>query len=271
MRILQVLIFSILFSFQGIAQNKQTNKQKFIEDYTIFQNIFEQANAGLYKYHTKKEIDRVFSENKKRINENTSLLDFYNIVWDVVDYTGSCHNNLSFSKSYKTELNKREVFFPIPLRYSNGKLYSITENAQIPLGSQIVSINKIDATTFAKNISKYLSTDGHNVTGKYAFLNTNWLATYIYLAYGEQNHFVIEYLKDNKKETVTLPAVNFKTSVENFKNRFVSNYEQEQRKANYSFQYIDKHTALLAVNTFALGGPKSEGHKKYATFLDSVL
>ena len=34
---------------------KNINKKILLEDYDIFQSIFEVANAGLYKYHSKKQ------------------------------------------------------------------------------------------------------------------------------------------------------------------------------------------------------------------------
>src|SRR5690606_18381478 len=74
----------------------------------------------------------------------------------------------------------------------------------------------------------------------------------------------------NIVKTVTLKAVDYKTTISNYKKRFVPRYEKENQD-EYSFKYINGKTGLLNVNTFAMGGPKSEGHKKYASFLDSVF
>lgn len=256
-------------AFGCIAQEKLPT-EKLIEDYAIFQSIFENANAGLYKYHSKKEIDSVFSVNKKHISNRTSFRDFYNIVWNVIDFTGSSHNSLSYPDSLDRALSKQKIFFPISLKYLNGKLYSISDSVQIPLGSEIASVNKIDVEKFAKDIAKYMSTDGHNLTGKYAFLETDWLPFYVYLAYGEQDEYVVQYKKDDTIKSVTLQAVDYKTTIINYKKRFIPAYENANQN-EYSFIYINDKTGLLNVNTFALGGPKSEGHKQYASFLDSVF
>ncbi|MXN93247.1 peptidase S41 [Flavobacterium sp. Sd200] len=262
-------LVSLFISFGCIAQEKLPT-EKLIEDYDIFQSIFEKANAGLYKYHLKKEIDSAFSTNRKLINNKTTYREFYNIIWNVIDYTGSSHNRLTYPDSFDKALSKQKIFFPIPLKYLNGKLYSISDSVQIPLGSEILSVNKINAEQFSKGVSKYMSTDGHNLTGKYAFLETDWLPFYVYLAYGEQTDFIIEYKKDNIVKTATLKAVDYKTTIINYKKRFVSTYEKENQQ-EYSFKYLSNKTGLLNVNTFALGGAKSEGHKKYASFLDSVF
>lgn len=270
MRLFTIIILTFFFGINSSAQTKNINKKTLLEDYKIFQRIFEKSNSGLYKYHSKKEIDSAFSANKKLISNRTSFRDFYNIIWYVVDYTGSSHNSLSYPDSLDKALSKQKIFFPISLKYLNGKLYSISDSVQIPLGSKIVSVNNIDAESFAKSIAKYVSTDGHNLTGKYASIDTDWMPFYVYLAYGEQNEYVVQYKKNDIMKTVTLQAVDYMTTIINYKKRFVPAYEKEN-KDDYSFKYINDKTGLLNINTFALGGPKSERHKKYASFLDSVF
>ena len=270
MRLYTIIFLIFSFGFHSFGQTKNINKKILLEDYDIFQSIFEVVNAGLYKYHSKKQIDSAFSANRKLINNKTSYREFYNIVWNVIDYTGSSHNSLTYPDSLDKALSKQKIFFPIPLKYLNGKLYSISDNVQTPLGSEILSVNKINAEQFSKGVSKYMSTDGHNLTGKYAFLETDWLPFYVYLAYGEQTDFTIEYKKNGIVKTTTLKAVDYKTTISNYKKRFVPRYEKENQD-EYSFKYINDKTGLLNVNTFAIGGPKSEGHKKYALFLDSVF
>lgn len=66
------LLLSIVSWFVIFGGNAQENysTEKLIKDYDIFCNIFEKANAGLYKYHSKKEIDSVFAANRNLITQN---------------------------------------------------------------------------------------------------------------------------------------------------------------------------------------------------------
>lgn len=52
------LLLSIVSWFVIFGGNAQENysTEKLIKDYDIFCNIFEKANAGLYKYHSKKKL-----------------------------------------------------------------------------------------------------------------------------------------------------------------------------------------------------------------------
>lgn len=268
MHLFSILLFVFLI-FECKAQ--QFSKRQYLSDFDVFQSVYEKANAGLYKYHTKQEIDSVFAANRKCIQKQTSYREFYNLIWNVIDYTGSCHNDLSYPDSLKKELRKKKIFFPLPLKFLNGKLYSNLAYETIPLGSEILSVNGISVQKFAAEVSRYTSTDGHNTTGKYAFLETNALFFYTYLAYGEQHTFVITYTDNSEVKQQVLQSVDYKNAMENYSRRFIPEYEKN-RKTAYSFQYIDSSgTGLLTVNTFAIGGPTSEGHQKYAAFLDSVF
>ena len=260
------ILFLVIDCFA--QQNQTFSKRQLLKDFDLFQRIYEKTNAGLYKYHSKQETDSLFAVSRKSIQKHTSYREFYNIVWKVIDFTGSCHNELYFPDSLKKELSQQKVFFPLPLKYLDNKLYSNLDDGNIPPGSEILSVNGIPATNFAKEVSKYTSTDGHNLTGKYAFLETNALFFNVYLAYGPQQSFTINYRDSSGIRQKTLEAVDYKTAIANYKRRFVPVYEKSS--SDYSFHYLDQ-TGVLTISTFALGGPKSEGHKKYAAFLDSVF
>ncbi|MDF3027558.1 MAG: peptidase [Fluviicola sp.] len=266
------LFSAIIFVFLILeCKAQQFSKRNLLSDFDVFQSIYEKANAGLYKYHTKLEIDSVFSANRKQIKKQTSYREFYKLVWNVIDFTGSCHNDLTYPDSLKKELRQQELFFPIPLKFLNNKLYSTLTCETIPAGSEILSINGADAFEFATEVAKYTSTDGHNMSGKYAFLETGALFFHIYLAYGEQAAFTIRYKDSMGIQQTVLKSLDYKNARENYKKRFVPEYEKN-KTADYSFHYIDSsQAALLTVNTFGMGGPKSEGHKNYAAFLDSVF
>lgn len=269
MKSLFLALLFLLLVFACRAQ--QFSKRELLKDFDLFQTVYKKANAGLYKYHTKQEIDSIFSANRKQINQQTSYRGFYNLIWNVIDFTGSCHNDLSYPDSLKKELREQEIFFPIPLKFLNNKLYTTLPYETIPVGSEIISINGIEVLKFVSEVSKYTSTDGHNITGKYAFLETGSLFFYIYLAYGEQDSFTIHYKESEEKKEIVLKSVDYKSAIGNYKRRFIPDYEKS-KTADYSFCYADSaKTGLLTVNTFGVGGPKSEGHKSYAAFLDSVF
>ncbi len=263
-----LLLLWLVLAFGSHAQIRQSD---LLKDYDLFRRIYEKANAGLYKYHSKEAIDSIFLMNRKRIQSNTSYREFYTILWNVIDFTGSCHNDLTYPDSLTSTLQSQKIFFPLPLKFLTNKLYANYATEGIPLGSEIVSINGIDAKTVVAEVSRFLSTDGSNITGKHAFLETKALFLNYYYAYGPQTTFKIIYTDSSGRHQITLEATDYRSAIENYKRRFIPDYEKNT-KSRYAFRYLDHSgTGLLTVNTFSMGGLKSEGHKRYAAFLDSVF
>jgi len=268
-----LIVLCVLFSCKTEKKESAPTFQEaqLQEDFQLFRSIYEKANAGLYKYHSKREIDSVFQSNARLIHRDLTHRGFYNILWNVIDYTGSCHNDLSYPDSLDRELNRKKIFFPLPLKSIENKLYTNSKEGTLPLGSEVITINSIEAAEFARRVSRYVSTDGHNTTGKYANLATDWLPFYIYLAYGEQEEYHIKYKYAGTVKDTVLSSVTYMDFIKTYKQRHSRTYE-ERKKEEYTFQYVDSvATGILTVSTFAMGGPESEGHKRYALFLDSVF
>lgn len=276
-----IIFLTLVLLLSCNSKNKKTEfekeilltKKEMLADYEIFQQIYKKANSGLYKYRTKAEIDSVFKSNEKQITSDLPYREFYNILWNVVDYTGSCHNGLTYPDSLDKNLSKQKIFFPIPLKHIGKKLYTNFKYKEIPVGSEIISVNNIPQNIFSVKISKYVSTDGFNTTGKYANIETDWLPFYIYLVFGKQNHFTIKYKskQSNTIQELKIKSISYKEFIVNYKTRFTKGYEN--RKSNdYTYKFLDSiNTGYVEINTFGMGGPESEGHNKYAKFLDSIF
>lgn len=251
-------------------QSFKLSKSQMIEDFQLFRSIFEAGNAGLYKYHTKDELDQLFDQNEAAISHQTSYREFYNLIWDVIDFSGSCHNTLHYPDSIDASLSARSIFFPLPIKYIDGNLYTNTEHPEIPLGSKITRINGLTATEFTEQVSRFVSTDGHNKTGKYASMETDWLPFYVYLALGAQEIFDITYLTpEATTESTQLPAITYDEFYQLSRKRHSLPYES-RHEADYSLQ-LKENIAVLTVKTFVVGGPDSQEHEQYARFLDSTF
>lgn len=243
-------------------------KSQYLEDFKTFEEIYKSANSGLYRYRSQNEIENIFDLNQRKITDKTTYRDFYNLIWNVIDYSASCHNNLDFPESLNTLLQRKKIFFPIPLKYMQGKLYSNGIANDVPSGSEIVRINGIKSAEFAKQISKYKSTDGFNQTAKYNFIQTDWMPTFVYNAFGEQSEFVIDF--KNNVSTIA-KAVDYSTFIENFNNRFSKDYD-EQHVKDYNYDYIDSlDVGLLSIKSFDFGDKGGESYSKYQKFLDSAF
>jgi C-terminal processing protease CtpA/Prc len=242
-----------------------------LADYRLFRDLYEKANPGLYDFHSKETIDSLFSANEKKINQRTNYREFYNIIWGVVDFTGSIHNNLFYPDTLKKQLEVQPIFFPLPVLCLNDELHTSSSLGGIPLASKIVSVNGMKAAELLEKAAFYRSTDGYNKTEKYASMARVISSWYLYLALGPQKDFVIEYEDEQQQvRQVTLPAVPYKTFEEAHAARHAKHLQEFKEK--YTFRFVDSLNAgILTVNTFALGGGEEPSHLKYAAFLDSVF
>ena len=265
--------YSIEISEVSTKIKVDLDKTKYVEDFDVFRKIFEKANSGLYKYHSKQEVDSVFSANKNKINEATSYREFYNLMWNVIDYTGSCHNSLRFPQNLRILLRRKKVFFPIPLKYIEGKLYPNFSYGDLSPEAEIISVNGVKAGEFATQISNYRSTDGFNKTSKYSFIETNWATNYIYMAYGEKEEFIIKYKDKEGIKSLVAKSVTDNTYLDNYNQRYSKKYEgNSDNNKKYSYRELDSlGISILKIQSFSVGEIGSEGYANYASFLDSVF
>ena len=252
---------------------KGLSKAALLEDYDAFRSIYESANAGLYKYRTKAAVDSLFELERTRIKEGLTHRDFFKILWEVIDFTGSSHNELSYPGKLDKRLNKRAIFFPIPLIYIEGKLYTNKSVEEVQLGSEIQAINGMDAQNLVDQLTLYnTSTDGFNKSGKYAFINTDWLAFHLYLILGAQTGFeVLTALPGQATKSTKVAAVKYNDFALNFHFRYSKQLE-EGLASTYEYTCLDSlSTAILEVHSFVIGPPKSKEYTDYKNFLDSVF
>ena len=254
------------------------SEKKMRKDLTVYKEIRLKVNSGLYKYRTKKEIDSIYNWADKEIGKLTSYRDFYNLISTLNDFEGSLHNDVSMpDKKMKNLRSEEKGYFPLPIKWIEGQWVINFENAEIPLGAELVSINNISIHEIISNINKYYTTDGVNKTGKRIGIRAHF-ARYFRLHYGLQDKFHVQYRKHGDKliQDITINSV----SSANYYKRFVKNhsmpldkifYQDLEDDKIYNFKTIDSLTGILTVNSFSLGGENSDRHKKYVSFLDSVF
>jgi len=263
--------YSIEISEVSTETNIVLEKSEYLEDFQIFRAIYEEANSGLYRYHSKQEVDSVFALSKLKINDEISYREFYGLIWDVIDFTGSCHNNLFYPKSLNIPLRRKKVFFPLPLKHINDKLFSNLDYKDIPAGREIISINGLSAEKFVTTVSKFRSSDGFNKTSKYAFINTSAVSTYIFYALGEKDEFIIKYRHNNEVKSTSLKSVTHDTFLQNYKRR-PSKELEERITDQYHYDFIDSlSVGILTTKSFNVGDKGNDTYIQFASFLDNVF
>jgi hypothetical protein len=264
-----IIILSFIFNIyptysQILDDSFSLNKMK--KDFKIFKNIREKANSGLYKYRSKEQIDSIYNWAEIQLNNSKTYSDFYNILFQITDFEGSLHNETSLDKKVYVSLKKEKFgYFPFPLKNIENKWIVNFENIEIPLGSEIISINNVKINQILQFIYKYETTDGYNITGKNIGINYHF-SKYFRFHFGLQNDFIIEFINSNTKiqEKIKVKSIGYLDYYTNLKNRYSKPFDTKETK-NYYFKSIDSTTSLLTINTFNID------NRKYEIFLDSTF
>lgn len=272
----------LVFLFSSLAFSQSVDdffpQKKMREDLEIFKRIRKEANSGLYKYRTVKQIDSIYSWADNEINSLSTYREFYNLICKLTDFEGSLHNDTSIPNKIRQNLrSEKSGYFPFPIKWIEGKWRVNFEDGEIPLGSEIIAINGIPISEIISNLYKYYTTDGKNLTGKKIGIRTHF-AKYFRLHYGLKDQFLIRYKMHNAEriDTLTIPSVSHNDYYKNFQNRFSKPYDQiyysdlaDNQK--YAFKKLDSLTAMLTIYSFNIGNEKSKEHSSYVKFLDSVF
>jgi len=259
-----------------VSQNEKWDAEKLKQDLSIFKEIREKANSGLYKYRTKQQIDSIYSWAFSQLNEPKELLDFYKIILKITDFEGSLHNDTTLPDEFEKKYSSGKVFFPYPIKLINNKIVINFNNSEIPLGSEIYSINGIDSDKILQAFYKYYTTDGFNISGKSIGIAASF-AKYFRMEFGAQDNFLVEYSLPNETQKLTknIKSVSNEIRKENFKNRFslpIDSLQFSKAKNKYSFKIISQNTAILAIHTFVIGrNAKDKEHLAYKKYLDSCF
>ncbi len=277
------LVYSILIIFSTIQIafsqfiDADFSNKRMKKDLSIFKEIREKANSGLYKYRSKQEIDSIYNWAFTEIEKSKTYRDFYNIINTLTNFEGSLHNNTSIPNKIWQNLRKENHgYFPLPIKWIEGKWLINFEKGEVPLGAEVVSINDILISEVIQNINKYYTTDGENLTGKRIGIRTHF-ARYFRLNYGLKDSFKIQYKNSNSQslEIKTINSVSYADYYKHFKNRYSKPFDQiyyADLNKKYNFKRIDSLTSILTLNSFAIGeNSESTEHLKFVKYLDSLF
>ncbi|MHC5310618.1 S41 family peptidase [Myroides sp. LJL116] len=264
-------------SFNSYSQHLEDkfSKKKMRKDLELFKQIRIQANSGLYKYRTPRQIDSIYSWAESQINQSTTYLDFYTIICQLTDFEGSLHNDTSLSDKHLNDLKKEQSgYFALPLIFIDNAWRVNLSNTSIPLGSSIIAIDNVPIESIVKELYKYYTTDGDNTTGKQIGLRTHFAKFYRF-EYGPKESFLVTYTLPNDDILVhkSIESTSYNQYYSNFDNRHSLAldsiyYKDLLDSEKYRLDYIDTKTAVLSIYSFSLGNEHTQSHLDYKEFLE---
>lgn len=282
----QVAIVLLVLSLLGIVQvaNKKFDfgtyfKSEAIES-TLYENRDNYSNVdqlGIFEIFSKEELDsdldylagklyththlntdiKAFMESyeyaKKQIFNDMTKLEYMRLIQPIVISLNCANTTLAFND----DLDLVKVFAD-QIYVSNGKMYLLdnTYYGDIPIGSEITTINGRETTLILESMLAAMPSEGDNKTYKNYVINNNFAINYLTsIEYAEE--FDISYISpDGKSNTMVVSAIEYKDT------KRTSLVEDL-----YSQEFYDTY-ALLTIKSFS---PLDGDYDKLIAFIDEFF
>ena len=244
----KILFLAILLPLIALSQKRLTNEQV-LEDYKILKNVLTKGHPSLYEYTSKSKWDSLFTDfEKNKIATIDNKNDFYKSITELTDYVRDGHLIIM-----RPQLDSVPNLFPLWLKIINKKLYTDTDDFDIPVGSEIISIDGLNAKELRNRFMKYAPTDGFNETKKDRQIEMEFSILHFY-EFGAKPNYQVEYrTPSNEVITSTIESQTFESIGKRFtkRNSFLARKTLSEKGPHLYF--IDSiSTAVLTLNSFNL-------------------
>src|SRR5262245_47058899 len=204
-------LFPIVLAAQCHQMDDSFTVEELREDFAVLRASLEEGHAGLYRYSSKTEIDRLFEVAAGQISGPMTELEFLRVLAPVVAAARDGHTWLGPSRALERQLRSRPLLLPLKLRFLRARGYVLrgyTRDEPLVLGSELTQINGKPLAEIVAAALPMLSADGRIDTWKYKQLEDEttfgWLLA---LLYGPASQFTLTCRVDGAERTLVVPGL----------------------------------------------------------------
>lgn len=237
------------------------SKQNLIDDlYTLKKTIVD-SHPNPYAFVSKEDFHKGFTQAVESIDSTTTLGEYTMIVANVLNMMKDSHTGIEYGHLQKMQTENGKGFVPVRLHSVNGALYvALDRDSILPVGSQIVCWDNIDASKLYVEATKYAAIEGSAVTGQRRIADAIFPFV-VGLKHSMPDTVAIDFQRfgSDSIETAYYPLM--KKAAWNQRQKMLSKTEFE-RQQSLSF-YRSDTLAVLKVGTFAPAD--ANRYKKFIT------
>ena len=170
------------------------SQEKLREDFMQMREALEDNHPALYDYTSKNALDSLFDFCYSCLNTPLGFNEFYKILSTVLERIGCGHTKLWIPEDYWNSAPQK--FFPLKLFFGSGNVYVsgyYSAKPDIPLGSEIISINSLPVGEIINSLASVTSSDAFIRAFKLKIVEKIFSAKYA-LYYGYPNNFEVRYI-----------------------------------------------------------------------------
>lgn len=155
-----------------------------LRDFAIARKAIEEIHPGLYRYHSRAELDSIFDSFQPVFSGSMTYSEAF---LHFTRFTAAIQCGHTFPSFYNQNvfisqivLDQRDKL-PLTFKILQGKMiveYCVAPDACIPVGSEIVAINGVPSGVFLPETARLVKADGDNDAKRYADLSTFGVSAY---------------------------------------------------------------------------------------------
>mgnify|MGYP000860505159 FL=1 len=252
-----LLVFFVSMN-RAVGQSPANQEKKFSADelktdLKYLKTKLESNHPGLYLYTSKPELDRAFDSLESSISNPLTELEFYKHITVLSSIIKDGHSIILPSAAVTNSPGNTRNFLPYHFIILDNKLFAdmvYTSDHSMPAGSEIISIDNLEANKLIVQLRDRQVRDGNNLTYP-TWILSNYFRQYYSFIFGYPLSHTISFKVNEQTKTATIKALP-KDSIyyyrqKNYPDRSFSNLPNEGIKLKIE---KDKKYAILTIKDF---------------------
>jgi hypothetical protein len=179
------------------------------EDLLKVREALERLHPALYAFTDRRTIERLFDEQRRRLDRPLTATEFYRRIAPVVAAVGCAHTRLLLPAAFWTEAPPQR--FPLRVTFLSGRAYvtgSYDRTLVVPAGSELLTVNGRRVSDVTRDLALTISADGRRLPFKWTVLGGQ-VDRYLAVEFGFPLSWVVTYALPSGTgvRKATLPAV----------------------------------------------------------------
>jgi hypothetical protein len=279
-KLIVTILLTFIVSINSLFGQSTTTKElvypadELKADLKYLKTKLESKHPSFYLYTTKPIIDNVFDSLEKSIIRPLTEMDFYKHITIISSIIKDGHTIILPSAEITNSQNNSSNFLPYHFIILNNQLFVdmvYTNNNSIPVGSEIISINNVQANEVVKQLSERQVRDGNNLTYP-TWILSNYFRQYYSFIFGHPANYSISYKINGQISTAAIKALP-KDSIyfyrqKNYPNKTFTNLPNEGLKLKIE---NDNKYAILTIKDFHNDVLKKEYKQNFDKVIESYF
>ncbi|MBU0935538.1 MAG: hypothetical protein KKI09_15670, partial [Spirochaetes bacterium] len=238
------------------------------------QEDFRELQKYIESYHPKLYADRealalLLDTNYALLREGMTELEFLRLLAPIVSVLNCGHSAIFPSHAYQDRLALDGSYFPLLLRFFDGKARIIGNglSTDLPLGAELLTINGVSMEDIVARLFGSLSADGRNLTRKYSLLDGGF-RFYYHNFIDDRSDFDITYMSAASSTVRTAVLAGASDAAIRQANRAFFDARQEFYGQPFTADYADGYARLTMRSFYPQG---SNSLPVYKSFIDQFF